>query len=77
MSLVISVSVNDSAPIELLTAQRASGGEDPDSVNAYKVTRYRDYAEVGRRVVEHRYGDGALVLALKALEAFTPAGSER
>jgi hypothetical protein len=74
MSLVVRISVNDGPPIELLAIRRVAGDEQPDSENLYEVRRFATADGMVRQVVDaktvvHRYGDGAAVLARKALEA--------
>lgn len=45
--------------IVTLTAQRVSGGSDPDDLNVYKLC--------DGTFIKHRYGDGAMVLAGKMI----------
>ncbi len=76
MSLVITIAVNDQPPIALIAARRVVGGSEDDSANIYEVRRFDLRGEDVRQaadvvMVEHRYGDGAEVLARKALEATT------
>ena len=44
---------------------------NPDAVNIYSVSVDRDGTLLGECTVEHRYGDGGLVLIAKALSAWT------
>jgi hypothetical protein len=75
MSLVITIRVNDDPPLETITARRCTGGDRPDDVNIYEIERYDmrgGSAELDVRThLQHRYDDGAHVLACKALEATT------
>lgn len=76
MSLVIRLSINDGPPVELLAVRRVAGDEDDESQNLYEVRRFDTRDGLVRQVVDavsvvHRYGDGAAVLARKALEATT------
>ena len=74
MSLVIRVSINEGPPLFVVTARRVEGGEQPDDLNTYVVERHEmpwSAAAGGTTSVRHRYGDGAGVLASKALEAVT------
>lgn len=71
MSLIIEVKVNHQV-VGVVVATRVTNIDverpDPDQVSRYRVTRmgYRT-TEYGH--VDHTYGDGAMVLARKALEA--------
>jgi hypothetical protein len=73
MSLVIRISINNDPTLELIVARRVAGESEPDSENLYAVHRFdvsRSGQQVGeQRTIVHRYGDGAAVLARKALEA--------
>jgi hypothetical protein len=78
MSLVVRVSVNDGPNIAVLAAQRVAGGTDPDSMNSYLLDAWHiplgteRFVPVAEQVpIEHRYGDGALELVKKMVEALT------
>lgn len=76
MSLVIKLSINDGPPIEVIAVRRTAGDETLDSINAYEVRRFDVKGGAVRQLVDtqvvlHRFGDGAAVLARKALEAAT------
>lgn len=62
-------------------AQRISGGDQPDDVNTYEVSvhtgRLGDAMTNWRGTVEHRYGDGAVVLAAKVLAASVASEATR
>lgn len=59
----------NSHPIGTIEIQRLAGGPKPDedSVFSYRV-RIRHDGHLTQHEIEHRYGDGALVLLRKALE---------
>lgn len=73
MSLVVSVSVNNNPPIAIVAAQRTSGDTDPASENTYAWEVHHrgadGYHETARGQVQHRYGDGALALVCRVLDA--------
>lgn len=74
MSLYIDLTITDSGPGPLLgvavTRQTSLDGPDTaaDAVNTYRWVYYRDGQQVIGSV-QHRYGDGAVVLAAKVLAA--------
>ena len=68
MSLIVTIATTE-APVATLGSVRVAGlGSRPDDVNTYRVDKYQfgDTTPVGH--VEHRYGDGAMVLAQKMLD---------
>lgn len=76
MSLVVSICINNQPPVALVIARRTAGGEAPGDVNSYEVRHFDTRNNNLRQAVDvvevlHRYGDGAAVLARKALEATT------
>jgi len=79
VSLVIRIGVADDPPLHVVAVRRLNGdlSRDPEQVSNYEVSRYYDSVLptleqlTCRAEVTHRYGDGALVLAAKALAAVT------
>lgn len=74
VSLVLQIAINGEPPLGLVAVRRTSGGEQPDDLNTYEVRHFDLTGGSVRQVgdlaeVIHRYGDGAVVLAHKALGA--------
>lgn len=77
MALIIRLQVN-STMLKTIEVQRVEGSKDPDSINTYRCS---DWPYIGPGMaalepdadlmIEHRYGDGAVVLARKVLEALS------
>ena len=68
MSLIVTIATTD-APVATLGAVRVSGlGSRPDDVNTYRVDKYQFGATTPVGKIDHRYGDGAMVLAQKMLD---------
>lgn len=69
MSLYIDLTIND-GPLMAIAVTRQTGRTGDDAINTYRWVYYRDG---GRTIghVGHRYGDGAIVLARKVLDAIT------
>lgn len=77
MSVYVDISIN-ALPIGHVQIRRASdlrATPDDDSVNLYEVTHTTDRTR-RRLVVNHRYGDGAMVLVTKAMMALAPVDTE-
>lgn len=72
MALIIDIRVNDQPSLAILAAQRVEGTAEPDSIGTYRLdylwARDPQLHTIGQ--VEHRYGDGAMVLAAKVLDHF-------
>lgn len=79
MSLVIEVRINDEPTLSLVTALRVSHvtGEHvlPTDVVTYSVRRYDridgSMSLIDETDIAHRFGDGAVALAAKCLDALT------
>ncbi len=66
MSLYVTLEINDARTGTVAITRTTSHGEQPDAVNFYRWQYWRDgESAVGH--IEHRYGDGAVVLAAKVL----------
>lgn len=70
MSLYIDLSINDLQISGIAITRTTSHGSDPDSVNFYR-WHYATKDETRTGLVEHRYGDGAVVLARLVLQDIT------
>ena len=63
MALCIEITINHAASVGSVYAIRTHGSTDPDSIGTYRI----DHGERTVGTLTHRYGDGGLVLAHKAL----------
>lgn len=71
MSLVVRLSINDGPAVSYVVVRRISGATDPDSINIYEWHLSQSVPPIDERgTVEHRYGDGAIVLLSKVLSAY-------
>ena len=82
MALIIRLQVNSTMMLRTIEVRRIEGSNEPDSINTY---RCLDWPYLGPGIaaaepdaaitVQHRYGDGAVVLASKALAALAEGGA--
>ena len=73
MALCVEVTINHAASVSSVYAIRTHGSTDPDSIGTYRI----DYGERTVGTLTHRYGDGGLALAHKALGLALEAGFRR
>ena len=81
MSLVVMIGINDADPFGFVTVRRITNKGrvtlKPDQVSKYEVkVGDRGGTKYETVLVDHRYGDGALVLLRKALDAAIPLPQE-
>lgn len=72
MALIAKIQVNHKI-LTIISAQRMSGSDEPDSINHYKIVSmdYREDKDGEQKIrgyIYHRYGDSAEWLMMKALE---------
>jgi hypothetical protein len=79
MPLHVDIRVNDHL-INTLHIGRLSGDTSPDSINSYKVVEGEMPDRLDKWLVgtdfEHRYGDGAEVCVMKAIQAITEGAAK-
>jgi len=68
MALIVRIYVNEN-PIAEHYAVRVDGGTEPDDINTYQL-------DTGK-LIKHRYGDGAHVLATEILRSHLPPLGEK